>query len=73
MLLDNDLDEAKGASGDIDIDTRRIKQDARPYNTFVTSEPALALIESVDVSSPWLAPGLRPYKPHGMPSAPAQT
>ena len=69
MLLDNDLDEAKGASSNIDIDTRYIEWDARLYDTFITSEPALVPIESMDISGPWSAPGLGPYKPHGMPSA----
>lgn len=62
MLLNNDLDKAKGASSNININTRRIKQDARLYDIFVTLEPALALIESMDASSLWSALGLRPYK-----------
>lgn len=72
MLLDDDPDEAKGALGDVDVDTRRIEQDARLYDTFATSEPALAPTESVDASGPWSAPGLGPCEQHGASSAPAQ-
>jgi hypothetical protein len=71
VLLDDDLDEAKGASGDVDVGTRRIKQDARLYDTFIALEPALAPIESVDASGPWPAPGLGPCEQHGASSAPA--
>ena len=79
-MLDNDnLDEAKGASGD--VDTGRIKRDTSLYNTFVTSELALALIESTNISGPWydikegrytkeLAPGLGSSEPYSVPSAP---
>jgi len=51
------------------------------YNTFVTSELALVLIESTNVSGPWydieegrytkeLAPGLGSSEPYSVPSAP---
>lgn len=50
MLLNNDLNEAKGAFEDVDVDTRRIKQDARLYNTFATLKLALAPTKSVDAS-----------------------
>jgi len=72
VLLDDDPDKAKGASGDVDVGTRRIEQDARLYDTFVTSEPALAPTESVDASGPWPAPALGPCEQHGASSAPAQ-
>ena len=71
LLNNNDPDEPKGAFSNIDINTRRIKQDACLYNTFATSEPALAPIESIDVSGLWSAPGLGPYKQHDVSSAPA--
>jgi hypothetical protein len=70
VLLDDDSDEAKGASED--VDTRRIEQDARLYDTFATSKPALAPTESVDASGPWSAPGLGPCEQHGASSALAQ-
>jgi hypothetical protein len=71
VLLDDDPDEAKGASGDVDVNTRRIEQDARLYDTFATSEPALAPTESVDASGPWSTPGFGSCE-QGVPSAPAQ-
>jgi hypothetical protein len=50
VILDNDsLDKAKGTSGN--INTKRIKGDASLYNTFITLELALALIESINISS----------------------
>jgi hypothetical protein len=50
VILDDDgLDEAEGASGN--VDTRRIKGDTSLYNAFVTSELALAPIESINISS----------------------
>jgi len=52
VLLDNnDLNKAEGASSNINIDIRRIKQDASLYNTFITLKPALALIKSINISS----------------------
>ena len=52
MILDNDdnLDKTKGASGE--VDSRRIKLDTSLYNTFLTSELASALIESINTSGP---------------------
>ena len=58
MTLDNDDsddagagDEAKGASGDIDIGC--IKQGASLHKIFVTSDLALMPTETIDVSGLW--------------------
>jgi hypothetical protein len=60
VILDNNdpdeagvMDEAEGASGNVNINTGRIRRNASLYNTFATSEPALALTESIDASGPW--------------------
>jgi hypothetical protein len=52
ILDDNDLnkaytrDKAKGAISN--INTRRVKRDASPHNTLITSELALAQIKSIN-------------------------
>jgi hypothetical protein len=72
MLDNNNSDEAKGASGN--VDTGRIKRDTSLHNTFATSELALAPTESTNASGPWYdveegryteepAPGLRSSEP----------
>jgi hypothetical protein len=52
--INNDLDKADTkdkAKGTIsDINTRRLKRDVSLYNTFITLELALALIESINIS-----------------------
>jgi hypothetical protein len=55
MILDNNnldkacaRDKAEGAISD--IDTRRVKRDASPHNTLVTSELALEPVKSIDAS-----------------------
>ena len=60
LLNDDDSDEAEGTSGDINIDSRHIEQDVSLYNTFATSELALAPTESMDASGPWSVLGPRP-------------
>lgn len=72
LLDDNDPDEAEGASSDVDVDTRRIEQNASLYDTFATSKPASAPTESMDASGLWSAPGLGPCEQHGVSSTPAQ-
>ena len=79
ILNNNNSDKAKGALGN--IETRRIKWDTSLYNTFVTLELALALIESTNISglcynvkegryTKELAPGLGSSKPYSVPSTP---
>jgi hypothetical protein len=74
MILDNEPDEAEGASA-------YIERDPTSYNTFPTSEFALAPTESIDASDLWYdieedryieEPGLGLSEPHGVLSAPAQ-
>ena len=55
MILDNDdsdkaydKDKAEGAISN--VDTRRVKWDASPYNTIITLELALGLVTSIDTS-----------------------
>jgi hypothetical protein len=50
VLLDNDLNKAKGAFSNVDVSIRRIKQDTRLYNTFITLKLALALTKSINAS-----------------------
>ncbi len=52
ILVNDDLEKADGASGEINIDTRRIERDASLHNTFATSEPIAGRTESIDASGP---------------------
>jgi hypothetical protein len=72
--------QAKGASSK--VNTGRIKLDASLYKSLLTSELALAPIESIDISGPWYdveegryvketTPGLGSHEQHSVPS-PAQ-
>ena len=88
MILDDDEsdeadtgDEAEGAS--IDIETKHIKRDPSPHNTFATSEPASGPTKSIDTSGPWYnieegywidepTPRLGPCEQQGVTPAPAQ-
>ncbi|KAG9233179.1 hypothetical protein BJ875DRAFT_485394 [Amylocarpus encephaloides] len=81
ILDDNELDEAEGAS--VDIETGCLERDPSPYNISATSEPVLGPIKSIDTSGPWYdveegcyidepAPRLGPHEQYSIPSAPAQ-
>jgi hypothetical protein len=81
ILDDNNLDEAEGASGN--VDTRGVKRDASLHNTFAISELALRPTEPIDISGLWYdieegcyieepAPRPRPCEQQGVPFALAQ-